>query len=112
MKNPNEYQWHNYYKCPQCGHLWEDQWDSQCDDECPECGCRDISPYKSEETQTDLLVVNAHHMTKVRPTPNLYIPVTLTGKQKEIGGLLHSEVRIGNDVHWIEDFWLKGTPNV
>jgi predicted nucleic acid-binding Zn-ribbon protein len=41
--------WHNFYCCPQCGHQWEDDWDSQCDDDCPECGCRHISPYKSEE---------------------------------------------------------------
>ena len=44
-----EMKWHNYYKCPRCSHEWEDDWDSQCDDDCGECGNRHISPYKSEE---------------------------------------------------------------
>lgn len=41
--------WRNFYRCPKCGEEWEDCWDCQCDDKCPECGCRDISPYDSEE---------------------------------------------------------------
>ena len=44
-----ELKWHNFYKCPRCGHEWEDDWDCQCDDDCGECGNRHISPYKSEE---------------------------------------------------------------
>jgi hypothetical protein len=39
--------YHNYYRCPECKHEWEDYWDCGCDDECPECGCRNISPYNS-----------------------------------------------------------------
>ena len=41
--------YHNYYKCPQCETEWEDDWDCMVDDECPECGQRHISPYKSED---------------------------------------------------------------
>ena len=41
--------WHNFYKCPKCGTEWEDEWDCQCDDDCPECGNRHISPHHSEE---------------------------------------------------------------
>ncbi len=28
----------NSYSCPDCDEHWEDEWDCQCDDECPECG--------------------------------------------------------------------------
>jgi len=44
-----ELKFHNYYECPNCGHEWEDEWDCMVDDECGECGCSDISPYKSDD---------------------------------------------------------------
>ena len=40
--------WHNCYTCPKCGHVWEDDWDCQVDDDCPECGERHISTNDSE----------------------------------------------------------------
>jgi len=48
MQNP-EMRFRNFYKCPDCGTDWEDVWDSTCDDSCPACGARNISPYKSED---------------------------------------------------------------
>lgn len=41
----------NYYKCPNCGEEWEDEWDCEVEDECPNCGTRHITPYKSEEVK-------------------------------------------------------------
>jgi hypothetical protein len=38
----------NYYKCVECGNEWEDEWDSTCDDECPNCGTI-MTPYESED---------------------------------------------------------------
>lgn len=38
----------NYYTCPVCEHEWKDEWSCACDDECPECGTGDISPYHYE----------------------------------------------------------------
>jgi hypothetical protein len=35
----------NHYECPRCNHAWS----SQCDDDCPACGCRHISPIDSED---------------------------------------------------------------
>lgn len=39
----------NHYKCPSCGHTWSDVWTAQCDDDCPSCGARHISPHKSDD---------------------------------------------------------------
>jgi hypothetical protein len=41
----------NFYKCDECGKPWQDVWSCACDDDCPNCGKRHISPYKSEEIQ-------------------------------------------------------------
>jgi predicted nucleic acid-binding Zn-ribbon protein len=46
-----EYKFINYYECPDCHTMWDDVWDSMCDDECPNCGTRNISPYKSEDVK-------------------------------------------------------------
>jgi hypothetical protein len=51
--------YNNRYVCPDCGYVWEDDWSACCDDECPECESRHISPVSSE----DLTVV-------VEPTKN------------------------------------------
>jgi len=37
----------NYYKCP-CGNEWQDEWDSMCNDHCPDCD-QEIVPYKSKD---------------------------------------------------------------
>lgn len=37
----------NHYACPGCCEEWDAVWDSGCDDECPNCGLRDISPIDS-----------------------------------------------------------------
>jgi hypothetical protein len=44
-----ELRFRNFYRCPECGTEWEDEWDCCCDDECPSCGLKDISPYRSED---------------------------------------------------------------
>jgi predicted nucleic acid-binding Zn-ribbon protein len=42
----------NFYRCDRCGHEWVDVWSATCDDDCPQCGCRHMSPLKSEATAT------------------------------------------------------------
>lgn len=42
-------QFRNFYICPSCGHEWQDEWSSTCNDDCPKCGQRHISPDHSEE---------------------------------------------------------------
>src|SRR5712671_2777723 len=39
----------NYYQCESCGQKWTDLWSATCDDDCPHCGARHMSPYKSED---------------------------------------------------------------
>jgi len=39
----------NHYKCARSGHEWTDMWSAMCDDDCPACGARHMSPIKSEE---------------------------------------------------------------
>jgi len=31
------------YRCPECGHRWQEQWSSACDSECPNCGTENIT---------------------------------------------------------------------
>jgi hypothetical protein len=46
-------QFRNYYRCAECGCEWTDVWPAQCDDDCPWCGARHMSPYKSEDAESD-----------------------------------------------------------
>ncbi|WP_156433544.1 hypothetical protein [Bradyrhizobium retamae] len=42
----------NHYKCDRCRRRWADEWSCMCDDTCPHCGARDMTPYESEELTT------------------------------------------------------------
>jgi predicted nucleic acid-binding Zn-ribbon protein len=39
----------NFYRCDRCSRVWKDEWSCMCDDECPHCGMRDMSPFKSND---------------------------------------------------------------
>lgn len=39
----------NSYRCPRCGATWDDDWSAECDDDCPKCGMRHITPIESIE---------------------------------------------------------------
>jgi predicted nucleic acid-binding Zn-ribbon protein len=39
----------NHYECGRCGHEWDDEWSCTCDDDCPSCGARHMSPHDSDE---------------------------------------------------------------
>lgn len=39
----------NHYICARCGRDWDDEWSCMCDDDCPHCGARHISPSESDE---------------------------------------------------------------
>ena len=40
----------NKYRCVDCGHRWDDNWDSMCEDKCPHCGTT-MTPYESIEVE-------------------------------------------------------------
>jgi hypothetical protein len=39
----------NHYQCERCGKEWADWWSSLCDDDCPSCGNRHMSPDRSDD---------------------------------------------------------------
>jgi predicted nucleic acid-binding Zn-ribbon protein len=41
----------NFYRCYRCGHEWQDVWSAIADDDCPRCGARHVSPYKTEDEE-------------------------------------------------------------
>jgi DNA-directed RNA polymerase subunit RPC12/RpoP len=50
----------NFYRCARCDHTWTDVWSATCDDDCPRCGARHMSPYKSEDVKDIPSVVDPH----------------------------------------------------
>jgi hypothetical protein len=44
----------NYYCRTECGCEWTDIWLPHSDDECPWCGARHVSPYKSEDVEVTM----------------------------------------------------------
>ena len=39
----------NHYICERCDETWEDEWSCMCDDDCPHCGARHMTPSKSDD---------------------------------------------------------------
>lgn len=39
----------NHYICDRCKKEWEDEWSCMCDDDCPHCGARHMSPVDSDD---------------------------------------------------------------
>jgi predicted nucleic acid-binding Zn-ribbon protein len=39
----------NHYECARCGETWTDEWSCTCDDDCPHCGARHMSPTHSDD---------------------------------------------------------------
>ena len=42
----------NLYKCGRRNRGWLEEWSCMCDDDCPHCGDRHMSPYKSDDLTT------------------------------------------------------------
>jgi predicted nucleic acid-binding Zn-ribbon protein len=45
----------NYYWCARCSRVWSDDWSCMCDDDCPHCGARHMSPFASDDL-TEIVV--------------------------------------------------------
>ena len=50
MSKGPELKYRNFYRCSECNTEWQDEWDSTCNDRCPQCNA-EIEPYKSEDIQ-------------------------------------------------------------
>lgn len=53
----------NNYDCARCGTSWTDEWSCMCDDDCPYCGVRDMSPVRSD----DLTEINVREGDRIVP---------------------------------------------
>lgn len=42
-----------FYRCPNCGEEWDDEWSCAVNSDCPECGARDIEPYDHDIVDDD-----------------------------------------------------------
>ena len=45
----------NYYRCARCHETWTDEWSCTCEDDCPHCNARHMTPLTSEDL-TDIIV--------------------------------------------------------
>jgi DNA-directed RNA polymerase subunit RPC12/RpoP len=48
MIRTKPYTYRNHYRCVTCGGNWSDEWYAMCDDDCPYCGTRHLTPLWSE----------------------------------------------------------------
>jgi predicted nucleic acid-binding Zn-ribbon protein len=53
------------YRCESCGKTWTDEWSCMCDDDCPHCGCRHMTPLQSEDL-TELIGKEAGEFVVLR----------------------------------------------
>ena len=55
----------NIYHCDRCRRVWTDEWSCMCDDQCPHCGFRDMSPVKSKDL-TELILPDGKEFIVLR----------------------------------------------
>ncbi len=55
----------NFYRCERCSRVWRDEWSCTCDDDCPHCGARHMSPFKSED-RTELIEQDGNEFIVMR----------------------------------------------
>ena len=58
----------NFYKCERCKRRWTDEWSCMCDDTCPSCGARDMSPFDNHNL-TDIIEQDGSEFIAIR-SPN------------------------------------------
>lgn len=58
----------NHYRCSDCRHEWTDEWSATCDDDCPKCGARHMSPHRSDDLT--IIVVPTADGFAVRCSPD------------------------------------------
>ena len=57
----------NRYVCDRCDTTWTDEWSATCDDDCPECGARHMTPDDSEALTRIILPCDGGFAIMVSP---------------------------------------------
>lgn len=55
----------NYYRCARCDYEWPDEWSCMCEDDCPQCGARHMTPYESEDL-TEVIEAEGNEFVALR----------------------------------------------
>ena len=55
----------NLYRCERCARVWTDEWSCTCDDQCPHCGERSMSPFNSVDL-TELVAQEGKEFVAIR----------------------------------------------
>ncbi len=55
----------NIYRCARCKRIWTDEWSCTCDDDCPHCGARHMSPCHSEDV-TEFIERDGNEFVAIR----------------------------------------------
>lgn len=55
----------NHYECDRCEKRWEDEWSCTCDDSCPHCGAKNMSPTSSDDL-TEIVVEDGDEIVLMR----------------------------------------------
>ena len=55
----------NHYECEDCGRAWQNEWSCMCDDDCPHCGARHMSPVDSDDL-TEIIIKDGDEFVVLR----------------------------------------------
>jgi hypothetical protein len=59
----------NRYECDRCGSNWQGEWSCMCDDDCPQCGARHMSPVDSDDL-TEVIVKDGDEFVVLQSPEN------------------------------------------
>jgi hypothetical protein len=92
----------NAYECDRCGGEWTDEWSCMCDDECPHCGARDMTPYEATDLTTVIEKEGANMSCYGHPRPRSTIRIIANWavsrqKRRQLNSLLPIEPFVAID---------------
>lgn len=64
----------NHYRCARCHATWTDEWSCMCDDDCPSCDARHMSPLRSEDLTTVIEAEGSEYVARRSPESAGYDP--------------------------------------
>ena len=59
----------NMYRCERCKTIWRDEWSCTCEDDCPHCGLRHMTPFRSEDL-TEVIAPDGQEFIALRSPEN------------------------------------------